>query len=79
MRKSQETNVKYPENQRFRKVIKRGDVKRLAEIGGRTVSSVYMIISGRCRATTEFQKELLEFVKEKEALRRQLNEVVGNE
>jgi hypothetical protein len=86
MRKSQERKVKYPENLTLKKVLEWGDARAIAKIAGKSTCWVYMILRGQRPQTMDFQTAFLEFVEEKkklsrqkEELRRRVNEVVGNE
>lgn len=79
MRESQEGNIKFPENLKFRRLIKRGETRRLAELAGYTKASVYEVLNGRRRMTLNFQKAFLEFIKEKESVIRAMEEATSNE
>lgn len=71
--------MKYPENLRLRKALKRGEVAKLAAKAGVCRGTIYEVLSGRRRATMDFQEAFLELMREKKELARQVNEVVGNE
>lgn len=79
MRESQEAKIKFPENLKYKRLIKRGETRRLAEIAGYTKASVYEVLNGRRRMTLNFQKAFLEFLKEKESVVRAMGEAATNE
>lgn len=79
MRESQEVKTKFPENLKYRRLIHRGETRRLAEIAGYTKASVYEVLNGRRRMTLKFQKAFLEFMNEKGAVIQAMEEIISNE
>ena len=79
MSKSQDKKMKFPENLKYRRIIKRGETRRLAEMAGYTRASAYEVLNGRRRMTLKFKQAFLEFAREKEELERQVEEVSGKD
>jgi hypothetical protein len=71
--------VKYPENLKVRAGLKYGDAKLLADRSKYKYRTIVDVLAGKRRMTDALKKEIVDFINERKALAKQLEEAITNE